>query len=188
MQWHAISGLPFAGRGAAGSGAQWPGDEPAQGDLGGPSLAVLCEVLAAHTRPGADCLLALWEGYGWIRGSPAVAILGSSETVPSACSREILDGPRMQHPGRAYILFAGPLVAANRLGRQFPWGGSEVQSPNLFWPEDRSWCVATEIDFDSTLVAGTPELIDAVLAAPALEAWAVGPEDSLAFDGDTVNT
>jgi hypothetical protein len=64
-------------------------------------------------------------------------------------------------------------------------GDFEVQSPNLFWPDDRSWCVGTEIDFDSTLVADTPELIEVVLAAPALEAWVVRTEDSLAFDGDT---
>ncbi len=52
---------------------------------------------------------------------------------------------------------------------------------------DRSWCVATEIDLDSTLVAGDAALIDAVLARGGLEAWPVGPSDLLSTDGDTVN-
>jgi len=61
------------------------------------------------------------------------------------------------------------------------------QSPNLLWPVDRSWCVATEIDFDSTLVGGSAELIAAVLANPDLEAFPVRPDDSLQADADTVN-
>jgi hypothetical protein len=30
-----------------------------------------------------------------------------------------------------------------------------AESPCLFWPADRAWCVATEVDFDSTLVSGS---------------------------------
>ena len=57
----------------------------------------------------------------------------------------------------------------------------------LFWPADRAWCVASEIDFDSTLVGGTTELIEAISQEPTLESWPVEPDDSLAFDGDRVN-
>jgi len=59
--------------------------------------------------------------------------------------------------------------------------------PELSWPQDRSWCAATEIDFDSTLVAGSTALIDAVVADSGLEAWPVEPEDALSIAGDTVN-
>jgi hypothetical protein len=51
----------------------------------------------------------------------------------------------------------------------------------LFWPTDRSWCVATEVDFDSTLVGGDADLIAAILAEPDLETWAVEPDDDLAW-------
>jgi hypothetical protein len=61
------------------------------------------------------------------------------------------------------------------------------QSPNLFRPAGQAWCVATEIDFDSTIVAGSSELIAAVFAKPALDARLVDPDDSLAHDGDTLN-
>jgi len=61
------------------------------------------------------------------------------------------------------------------------------QSPNLLWPADRGWFLASEIDFNSTLVAGDTDLIANILACPALESWPVHPHDSLASDGDMVN-
>jgi hypothetical protein len=44
-----------------------------------------------------------------------------------------------------------------------------------------------EIDFDSTLVGGSTELIQAILDTPTLDAWNVGPDNSLACDADTIN-
>jgi hypothetical protein len=55
------------------------------------------------------------------------------------------------------------------------------------WPADHSWFLGTEVDFDSTLIAGSTALIDAVLDAPDLEAMPVEPSDSLGISGDTVN-
>jgi hypothetical protein len=63
----------------------------------------------------------------------------------------------------------------------------DPQSPSLLWPVDRSWCLATEIDFDSTLVGGSRELVDALLQAPGLEVWAVDAAGDLTFGGDAVN-
>jgi hypothetical protein len=152
---------------------RWSGEHPEPGNLPTPALGVLSGVLAGHTSADAECFFALWDGYGWIVDDGPVS---------PAYPREIIDGPRLRHPLRDYILFSGPLSRATHLGCD-PWR----QSPNLFWPDDRSWCVATEIDFDSTLVAGTAPLVHAVLAAPDLEAWPVGPDDALTFDGDMVN-
>jgi hypothetical protein len=61
------------------------------------------------------------------------------------------------------------------------------QSANLVWPPDRSWCVAAEIDWDSTLVAGTAATCAAILADPRLEAFEVDYGDDLSWFGDTVN-
>ena len=47
--------------------------------------------------------------------------------------------------------------------------------------------MATEIDFDSTVVAGSAALVEAVLAREDLEAWSVQPADLLSTDGDVVN-
>jgi hypothetical protein len=48
--------------------------------------------------------------------------------------------------------------------------------------------VASEIDFDSTLVGGTSALIQDIVDQDAVEAWIIGPEDSLAADGDVINS
>lgn len=61
------------------------------------------------------------------------------------------------------------------------------QSANLWWPEDRAWCVATEIDFVSTYVAGSQRLMDALLGCKAIEAYRVEPSDGTSYDGDAVN-
>lgn len=98
-----------------------------------------------------------------------------------------MTGPRVRLPGRDYLLFVGELAAAVDAGwRPLP-ELTLFQSPNLFWPQDRAWCVATEIDFDSTLVAGSASLIDRILVAPGLDAWPVDPTDSLAYDADNLN-
>jgi len=47
--------------------------------------------------------------------------------------------------------------------------------------------VATEIDFDSTLIAGDAALIDAVLSAPDLEATPVEAGDCLDLSADALN-
>lgn len=50
------------------------------------------------------------------------------------------------------------------------------QSPSLFWPADDAWCVASEIDFDSTLVGGSSALVQAITDSAALEAFAIEPD------------
>ena len=85
------------------------------------------------------------------------------------------------------MLFTGSLEAATDLGWWPAPDWFDAQSPNLFWPADRSWCVGTEIDLDSTLVAGSTVLVEAVLADPELETWPVEPGDLLGIDGDMVN-
>jgi hypothetical protein len=154
-------------------------------------LSALCEVLAKHTATPERCWFCLWEGWGWIEGSPAAARLGEPMIqVPPAFSPEIMDGPRVSLPGRKYILFEGPLAAAGELGwhrgeilnaahpeRGFDPDEFEPQSPSLFWPDDRSWCVATEIDLDSTYVGGSRQLVDALLEDAACEAWPAPLDD-----------
>ncbi|MGY1855148.1 hypothetical protein [Modestobacter sp. SYSU DS0290] len=89
--------------------------------------------------------------------------------------------------GRDHLLLRGPLGSARFIGDQVTAEWFIPQSPNLWWPADRSWCVGTEIDFDSTLVAGSRALVDELLAHPVLEALEVHPEGSLTWDADEIN-
>jgi hypothetical protein len=153
-------------------------------------LLALSAILAAHTSATDDCVFCLWDGYGQLSGSPAVAILasdGHQAQVAPAVERTVLEGPRVRLPGREYLLLTGPLSAAADLDWNPLEGVVDRQSPNLFWPSDRAWCVATEIDFDSTVVAGSSALIKDLLNDPQLDSWRVAPTDSLTFDADHIN-
>lgn len=200
MQWQSISSPRVedgSGRPASG-GAPWDGDKPQVGELEPQTLAALCRQLAGHIDPAQGCFFALWEGWGWIPGGQSVAFLRASEfspgtaepqptAVPPAFGEEVMSGGRLRHPGRDYLLFAGPVDAAMEVGH---WPSQDwflPQSPSLIWPTDHTWCVATEVDFDSTLIAGDTALIDAVLSAPDLEAMPVEPGDCLDISGDVVN-
>lgn len=169
MQWHALVGSadPFNY-----TGSLWPGGDPARGNLAPHTLEALCELLAKHTSDAADCFFAVWTGWGWIERT-----FTGDELIRA----------RLTLPERDYVLLTGPLSAASQLGNARGLRGFERQSPNLVWPGDHSWFVATEVDFDSTLVGGSAGLIEAILGAQGLDAWPTGPDASLAYDGDRVN-
>lgn len=100
---------------------------------------------------------------------------------PGILPDEISNGPRLRLPGRDHVLFRGGIaeltdpdwetraswrdLAAEEHG--FP---PSAQSPNLVWPDDRAWVLVTEIDFDSTVVGGSPELVRELCADRRLEA------------------
>lgn len=178
-------------------------EEPHEGQLEPHVLKPLCDVLAGQTSTPERCWFALWEGYGWMQGSPAIAELvlvrphkdgtrpptapGDPGYVPPAFPPEVIAGPRFRIPQRDYFLFEGPVAAAPELGWNSPGGYFHPQSPNIFWPHDRAWCVATEIDLDSTYIGGSEALAQALLAEPQLEAWRVQPSDGIGHASDTVN-
>jgi len=186
-QFHAIS-RPAAS--APTGPPPWDGEDPPDGNLPAELLGILCATLAEHTSTPDSCWCCLWDGYGWLHGSPSVAIIDrrGSIPVPPAFPAEVLDGPRVRLPGRDYLLLAGSLAAAPQLGWTDPYGFLFPQSPNPFWPHDHAWCVASEIDLFCTLVAGSEALAQALMDDRRLEAWRVQPADPIAFDSDQINT
>ncbi len=178
MQWHALVGShdPVKVRGSL-----WPGEDPQRGHVVPEVLDPLCGLLARHTTTARDCFFCLWEGWG--DDSPlAVAAHGPT----SHHNGRITTGPaRVHHPGRDYHLLAGPLheICARHCPDSFG-----PQSPNLMWPADQAWCLATEVDFDSTLIGGSIDLVHDLLEAPELDSWPVRPDHSLAADADHINS
>jgi hypothetical protein len=84
----------------------------------------------------------------------------------------ILKGPKVQLRNRDYVLFEGPLDAANELGATVPWGSFtmfERQPPSLSWPDDHAWCAANGIDASFTCIGGPVPLIDELLNHQDLE-------------------
>ena len=184
-QWHVISndetGSPFDGRG-------YPGD-PLVGQLQPHVLEVLTSILQRHTTTPERCWFGVWDGWGWMHPGAHAKLLTPGQTADdtslTAAEWQLdLSGPKFSLPGRNYHLFTGPIAAALGTGGWVTPQWFDPQSPSLFWPEDHTWCVATEIDHDSTLIGGTPSLIATITSSPLLEAM------SIPFDEpqqDTVN-
>ncbi len=87
--------------------------------------------------------------------------------------RRVEGAATFELPWRTYELFEGPIEGATCFRT------SRFQSPNLWWPQDRSWCVASEIDLPWTYIAGPRELVGDVLAATRLEALVASPDDPI---------
>lgn len=117
---------------------------------------------------------------------------------PGILSQKISLGPKLELPGRAYVLFsAAPTAFADvRWVRDAPWRdlpGEQhgfppaAQHPNILWPKDRSWVMVSEIDFDSTVVAGSAALVAAICRDPLIEAAAIPAGADLSWHADEIN-
>ncbi|OLB95782.1 MAG: hypothetical protein AUI15_15200 [Actinobacteria bacterium 13_2_20CM_2_66_6] len=81
-------------------------------------------------------------------------------------------------PNRDYLLFTGSVER----------GAGWEDGPNLWWPDDRAWCVASEIDFPYSYVGGPTDLIVNILAHPFLEATPATLADGITADSDKINS
>lgn len=188
MQWHLLVG---SADWLNMTGSLWPAGDPERGNLHPDALAALCRVLHIYTSE-QRCFFCVWDGYGWITGATAsyTPVGGGSQPEspqPPAFSDAELAATRVVLPGRSYLLLTGDLDDALKIGWRLTPDYFIRQSPNLFWPADRSWCVASEIDFDSTVIGGSRQLIQAILDEASLDSWPVSLDDSLAYDGDHLN-
>lgn len=197
-QWHAVTDA--ADPINPGPTSRWQYYTPEKGALAAEQVGALCGVLAKHTATPLDCFACCWEGWAGLHPPrPTVQkdwrfrLSAPPEPADGVLSPEEVASPFVEHPGRRYRLYAGPLPEPRQfslVNLAFPPHTASPfleQPPSIFWPADHSWCFASEIDFNSTLVGGTTAMIDDVLAHPDLEAWSIEPADSLAIDGDGVN-
>jgi hypothetical protein len=177
MQWTAITGSYEY---------SWHGTQPGlwekvpqHGALPLRQTRRLVEILAAFTQTPQQCWCAVWEGNGKMIG------LSSDLRLP-----------RLPMPHRAMILSHGPLAAVPQRsfddGHVKPasqaWINEErYQSPSLWWPDDRAWCVATDVDLQSTYLGATSDCINRLLADDELEVMPVAPDQDVSLNADTIN-
>jgi len=81
-------------------------------------------------------------------------------------------------PNRRYLVHVGPLSDLP----SWRWEG-----PNLWWPDDRAWFVASEIDLVATYVGGSAAAIAELLHDPLLEVVPSSVTDRITADADRVN-
>ena len=143
------------------------GSLPEHGSIPEPECRTLVSVLREFTSTPEECFFCLWEGYGNID------------------TRLYKASSRVRSPGRDYLLFRGPLDAVMSFLNRVDgfWG----DSPNVWWPKDRAWCVATDIDLFDSYVGGTEDCIKAILNNPALEALPTTPDARVDLLADEIN-
>ncbi|HET9782497.1 MAG TPA: hypothetical protein VFR33_12055 [Candidatus Dormibacteraeota bacterium] len=131
------------------------------------------DILRRHTATPNRCWFCLWDGYGELHGPPAVShqysfwaadVPESERRPPPPPPKPTLSESRVHLPHRDYLLFTGRVQQ----------GDGWHDGPNLWWPDDRAWCVANEIDLDYTLVGGSEELCADLIEEGAI---AVSPDD-----------
>lgn len=123
---------------------------------------VLGETLRGATSTPDRCWFCVWEGHG---------------DLDDRGVREFV-----HVPNRAYLLAHGPVDRA--LGSFAP---RRDQSANLWWPDDRAWVVASEIDFAWTYVAASAMVVDALIDDSRIEALNARITDRFTSDTDLLN-
>jgi hypothetical protein len=74
-------------------------------------------------------------------------------------------------------VFDGPIESVRAIGHDpFGDGSFSAQSPQWWWPSDRTWFVATEIDYPWTYLAGSELLLADVLASLPAESARITPD------------
>jgi hypothetical protein len=113
-------------------------------------------------------------------------VLSRHTRTPGRCWFAVWEGWAGQKPARhpdlitadrRYYLRSGPIEALL----------SEQDPPSLWWPEDRSWCVATEIDLDSTYLGTSWPCLRELLAQTDIECLVAEPDDRIGYDADPEN-
>ena len=123
----------------------------------------------------------MWEGYG-IFSLGGSALITTSGGIPLLPSVDVEKAQRIEGVGRDYLLFSGPRSSIESF--DFAHG---LDGPNIWWPVDRSWCVSTDIELDSTYVCGSEECIERLLSHPSLEVLHTTSDAPVYMAADTVN-
>jgi hypothetical protein len=140
---------------------------PKVGDLPAVTADAVARTLARHTAGDDRCWYAVWNGWG-----------------QRDLQSKFHNRPTFELPGRAYYLARGPLAAVGQSAGVTPTGHVPC---SLWWPDDHAWCVATDIDLDSTYIGGSGACIEELLTDPEIEVAQVNPVAGIGANSDTLN-
>ena len=138
---------------------------------------------ARHTTSPDRAWYAVWDGHGYDSGASVIAwrdppaadherrarerererAREEGERRNAAVRAALTDVPAFDLPDRRYHLLTGPVDAV--AGFRYPDSAADWRNPDLWWPEDRAWFVATDVDIWSLYVAGGEAFVAEVAAA-----------------------
>jgi hypothetical protein len=140
------------------------GSPPVQGVLPREEAERVAGLLRSFTSTPNRCWFCIWEGYGFLDPKRYSGI------------------PRVRSEHRDYLLYRGPIEAVTA----FSWGAPQ-DSPNIWWPDDQAWCVATDIDLADTYIGGSEECISGIVADQEIEAFRTTLDARVDIGSDTIN-
>jgi hypothetical protein len=143
-----------------GSGIVW-NQEPDEGDMPEDQFAALADALVQHITTPDDCWFRLLGRPRRSRHEPSP----SRSARPHPLPRQL---PAARHRARC----------RTHLGRV---------GPNLWWPQDRAWCVASDIDLMSTYIGSSTACALALPAHPDLEVIDTSSSRKVTWDSDHIN-
>lgn len=132
---------------------------PCSVSLSPEQLEVMLPILSRHTTSTESWFL-LWDGFG--------------DLSERAFGPQV---PKVIHPMRSYYLLRGPLGSYRHFSND----------PNVWWPDDRAWCLCTDTDFTWSYLAGSRDCVEEILAAPLADAVETLPDNPARSGMDTVN-
>lgn len=179
-------------------------DAPTEGSLPLELAQVLWPLLERHTKTPDTCFFAVWEGFGdlpkCVYKAPKFEIperpFHLFRTSIQTVEQSFCTGAEPDTVETSFTAFSeeemalSPAELQERRQTLLDFLNAlppRYQSANLWWPEDRAWCVHTEIDLNTTYIAGSQKLVDALVSHPGLETYQAQPTDKITFDSDTVN-
>lgn len=186
-------------------------DFPSEGSLTRDMATTLWTLLENYTQAN-NCFFAIWEGYGrhgeLLKQAPTLEIPGRRfhifegeiSAIENSFYSMFPSEPLIFRSVRAPILFGITIrnpfskvpkyepTELDELIRNMPQPEEfEYQSANMWWAADNSWCIASEIDLNTTYIGASQEVINAIVNCKNLEAYQVEITDDITNTSDLIN-
>jgi hypothetical protein len=158
------------------------GQGPREGTLYTEDARVIAAIAGGWTSTPQNCWFCTWDGFGWDAASTSALSSGGANGAPPERVAEpgrdpvpapVREGPRVRLPNREYLLYRGPAEDVTATAAL----DGDGQCASLWWPADRAWCVASDVDLAWTYIGGPRGLIDAILADERIEAFPASAGD-----------
>ncbi len=136
-------------------------------------LSRIADLLPGDAQHDEVVYFAVWEGWGDVRyrddNAAAASLSRIRRRMPMWVGRaeQSIEPAPLQIPKRGYYLLRGSIDDATA-----SHGKHSFQGSSMWWPQDRSWFVTTEVDALATYVGTSHDIQRTLLSIPSSSAVA----------------